>query len=196
MFLPPSNIHYIQTAGKNNLMDQAMNQEILEIHSKKILENGDFPKIQVVEKGGHWFALNNSQLELCRKLEKEGKCSKVKIDILPLNQIPIDIAKMMIVTDDIEPQYEKGSSNKGYHKLDQADGDTLQVKSDSTSATSEEECETYGTSSHSDVETDSECDWSVDGLDDEISDAESEASDSDTDTDEERSSGDERESLL
>ena len=53
--------------------------------------------LQVVEKDGHWFALNNSQLELCRRLEAHGKCKRVKVDVVPITEVPVQLRNMMVV---------------------------------------------------------------------------------------------------
>lgn len=54
------------------------------------------PPIQVARKNGAWFALNNLSLQLARHLEKRGMCTKVKVDIIPLNKIPESVQGGMV----------------------------------------------------------------------------------------------------
>ena len=94
MFLSPSTVHFIN--ADKTIISHSLDRNILDV-SRKILQNGDYPKIQVVEKEGHFFTLNNSQLELCRRLEQEGSCTRVKVDVIPLTQVPEDVRHMMVV---------------------------------------------------------------------------------------------------
>lgn len=94
-YLSPSTIHYL-TADKGSALSTTSDSDILKI-SRSIVEQRDHPKLQVVEKDGHWFALNTSQLELCRRLERDGKCSSVRVDVVPLTEVPPELRKMMVV---------------------------------------------------------------------------------------------------
>lgn len=94
MFLPPSTIHYINS-DKDNIIPAAIEQSIIDL-SRKIVLNGDLPKVQAVFKEGHYFTLNNAQLDLCRHLEQDGKCTKVKVDVVPLSEVPEHVQGMMV----------------------------------------------------------------------------------------------------
>ena len=95
MFLPPSTIHYIHSE-KDNILTDSIEQSIIDL-SRKIVQNGDLPKIQAVLKEGQYFTLNNSQLDLCRRLEEDGKCTKVKVDVVPLSEVPEQVRGMMVI---------------------------------------------------------------------------------------------------
>ena len=64
---------------------------------KKVLDKGEYPRLQVAEKDGHFFTLNNTRLDLFRRLQDEGYCRKVTAEKIPLDQIPLGIQQMMIV---------------------------------------------------------------------------------------------------
>ena len=95
MFLAPSKIHYM-TAGDSALSSDALDRNLIAV-SRHIVANGDTPKIQVVAKDGNWFTLNNAQLALCRRLELEGRCTSVPVDIVPFTDVPKDVLSMMVV---------------------------------------------------------------------------------------------------
>ncbi|KAK2140793.1 hypothetical protein LSH36_1247g00011 [Paralvinella palmiformis] len=97
-YMVPSSIYHIYS-GTNCLLTAGTDQNILDV-SRKIAESGQLPKLQVVEKDGCWFTLNNAQLDLCRILERDGKCTKVKVDIVPLSTIPRVVRGMMRVPTD------------------------------------------------------------------------------------------------
>ena len=96
MFLPPSTIHYIHSEKDGNVITDSIEQSIIDL-SRKIVQNSDIPKLQAVLKEGHYFALNNSQLDLCRRLEEDGKCTKVKVDVVPLSEVPEHVRGMMVL---------------------------------------------------------------------------------------------------
>ena len=79
-----------------NIIPTTPEHEFLDI-SRRILKNGDLPKIQVVQKNGEYFTLNNAQLEIFKRLEKEGKCTRVKVEVLPLSGVPEHVREMMVI---------------------------------------------------------------------------------------------------
>lgn len=50
-------------------------------------------KLQVTEKDGSFIALDNNSLQLMRRLEKMGHCSRVEVEIVPLSKVPPNIVK-------------------------------------------------------------------------------------------------------
>ena len=56
------------------------------------------PKMQVSEKDGHMFALNNSSLQLMRHLERQGKLKqgKIQVEVVPLSKVPLNMQMAMI----------------------------------------------------------------------------------------------------
>ena len=105
MFLSPSVINFLY--HDQHIISQALDVRLLDMSLTKILKNGDLPKIQVVEKDGHWFALNNSQLELCRRLEAHGTCTRVKVDVVPITEVPVQLRNMMVVPPSTSQQKQK-----------------------------------------------------------------------------------------
>ena len=106
MFMAPSNIHYMTSQDDNNfIVDGGPDRQDIVDLSRKIIQNGDkCPKVQVVEKDGFWFTLNNSQLDLCRRLEIDGKCTRVKVDLVPLTDVPEQVLLMMVAP---RPEHKK-----------------------------------------------------------------------------------------
>ena len=99
MLLQPSSIHFLSDHNSDimsHVLSTDIERNITDI-SRKIVANGDYPKIQAVEKDGNWFTLNNSQLELCRRLEREGCCQRVKVDVVSITEVPIQLRGMMVL---------------------------------------------------------------------------------------------------
>ena len=92
-FMSPSCIHFM-CSGDGNILCSQFDVPAL---SERILADGDFPKVQAVHKDGYWFTLNNLQLEVCRKLESDGRCSTVQVNIVSLSDVPDQLRKMMVV---------------------------------------------------------------------------------------------------
>ncbi|XP_074648234.1 uncharacterized protein LOC141903809 [Tubulanus polymorphus] len=113
LFLPPSTIHFM-TCERNNMTADNRDFDVFEI-SRKVIENGDYPKVQIVQKDGNWFTLNNLQLEVCRRLEQDGLCTQVKADIIPISEIPDELRKMMVLPQNpppvLSPETETTSSS-------------------------------------------------------------------------------------
>ena len=93
-----------------------LDSAVLEL-SRKIVESGNCPpKIQVVEKDGHWFALNNSQLHVYRSLERQGRCTHVKADVVALNDVPVDVRLLMVLPKEehnAAPPIDQDKKDKG-----------------------------------------------------------------------------------
>ncbi|KAK6169006.1 hypothetical protein SNE40_020139 [Patella caerulea] len=101
----------------------------MEAFCEKVLEKGEYPRLQVTEKDGQYFTLNNTRLHLFKRLQDMGYCSKVTVEKIPLSEIPCGIREMMIVTQEttFKPK-QHGSKRCGYLPVDQKDQDR---KSDS-----------------------------------------------------------------
>lgn len=99
-------------------------------------------KVQIVEKEGHWFALNSAQLELCRRLERDGLCAKVKVDVVPSHEVPLNVRNLMTLpaynavmkSKEVEEEEEKGQltskSNIDSDDDDDDDDDEDNVEND------------------------------------------------------------------
>lgn len=103
MFLAPSSINFI--AADNSVITGRLDDRTLDLGCQRVLEqNGreseridDSAKIQAVKKDGHWFTLNNASLQVYQRLEMDGKCRKVKVDVVSMRSVPMDIRRMMVV---------------------------------------------------------------------------------------------------
>ena len=111
MLLSPSSIYFI-CDGKSNVLTQVLDKSVLDV-SRQVVLNGDAPRLQVVQKDGHYFTLNNAQLQLCRHLEKDGMCSRVKVEVVPLTDVPEDVRRMMVIPSAKAPSAEEEGQNTG-----------------------------------------------------------------------------------
>ncbi|XP_075724891.1 uncharacterized protein LOC142767313 [Rhipicephalus microplus] len=94
MLLAPSEIHFLHDAGSC-----VLSPDVVDELGQRLEENrGRVPRIQVVEKDGSWFALNDSYLRVYRELERQGRCPRVNVTVVSLNKVPQDLQKGMTVT--------------------------------------------------------------------------------------------------
>lgn len=96
MFLSPSTIHFTHCEVGQGLPDITKDTDMEEL-CRRLLKNGECPKLQVAEKDGQYFTLNNTRLQVFRWLESAGRCKRVKVDRVPLRVIPEGIRKLMTV---------------------------------------------------------------------------------------------------
>ncbi|XP_023235277.1 uncharacterized protein LOC111634674 isoform X3 [Centruroides sculpturatus] len=98
MLLAPSSIHFIKDSTNGVLTPD---QTVVADLSNKFEGNQDkLPKIQVAQKDGSWFALNNSCLHVFRELEKQGKCLQIRVEVVPLSKVPYSVQEGMVVEKD------------------------------------------------------------------------------------------------
>ncbi|XP_029640554.1 uncharacterized protein LOC115215520 [Octopus sinensis] len=157
MFLSPSSIHFTSCTGQQTVEEITHERDIIEA-SRHFVQNLDRARLQVAQKDGHYFTLNNTRLLVFRRLEKEGRCKRVKVDCIPLNAIPAGIRMMMIV-----PNFKANNTNtvadnsrstgRGYQRLCQKDADTDR-KSETEHSTEDSE------DSNLEDGSDSEFEWS------------------------------------
>lgn len=95
MFLAPSDVHYVRDSD-NGLQEMPEEALINKLSNLMLQNKGSFPTIQVVQKGGAYFALNNSYLHVFRELERRGKCKRMKVDLVPLSKVPVLVQKCMV----------------------------------------------------------------------------------------------------
>ncbi|KAH8037593.1 hypothetical protein HPB51_015027 [Rhipicephalus microplus] len=99
MLLAPSEIHFLHDAGSC-----VLSPDVVDELGQRLEENrGRVPRIQVVEKDGSWFALNDSYLRVYRELERQGRCPRVNVTVVSLNKVPQDLQKGMTVTSSATP---------------------------------------------------------------------------------------------
>ncbi|CAG5117391.1 unnamed protein product, partial [Candidula unifasciata] len=96
MFVAPSTVLFTNCPGAPGLETLTTNSELEEL-SKKLMANSEGLRLQVVEKDGHYFTLNNTRLQVCQWLETRGQCRTVRIETVPLKSVPEGIKQMMVV---------------------------------------------------------------------------------------------------
>lgn len=116
MYLSPLNILY--TNGVNQTEDLVTEAD-LEKKIKSYKENRQIPKLQVFCKDGHYFTLNNAELRVCRRLQNDGFCHRIRVERVPVKRIPKGILEMMIIPNpDVPFKRDAGQRSKnGYSKL-------------------------------------------------------------------------------
>lgn len=98
MILAPSDIHFLQDT--NNGLLTPDEGTMADLSCRFLQGHERIPKVQVTEKNGFWFALNNSYLHIIKDLEKQGKCAKIRVEVVPLSRVPETLQKGMIVQGD------------------------------------------------------------------------------------------------
>lgn len=95
MLLAPSEIHFLHDDSGSAC---ALPPDVVDELGQRLEENrGRLPRIQVVEKDGSWFALNDSYLRVYRELERQGRCPRVDVAVVSLSKVPQDLQKGMTV---------------------------------------------------------------------------------------------------
>ncbi|CAN8002528.1 unnamed protein product, partial [Ixodes hexagonus] len=98
MLLAPSEIHFLHDSASSYILTPDV---IDDVGHQLLQQNNDrVPRIQVVEKDGSWFALNDSYLRVYRELEKQGRCPKIRVEVVALSKVPQNVQKGMIVGDE------------------------------------------------------------------------------------------------
>lgn len=94
MYLCPLNILYTCDASQS---EQLVTEADLDKKVKSVKEKKQIPKLQVFYKDGHYFTLNNAELRVCRKLQNDGICPRIKVERVPEYRIPKGILDMMVI---------------------------------------------------------------------------------------------------
>ena len=110
MFLFPSKILFCNSCGTVN--DISLERDIMDL-SAALYRGARWPKLQVVKKGGFYFALNDTKLKLYRHLEAIGQCGMVKVKKVRMREVPKGIRNLMQVPE------KKPKSNKGKINLNE-----------------------------------------------------------------------------
>lgn len=98
-WLAPSSIHFLKM--HREIIVESDESLVIELSNKLSNELPmKVPKMQVTEKDGATFALNNTSLQLMRQLEKEGKLRQIQVEIVPLSKVPFNIQQGMIADND------------------------------------------------------------------------------------------------
>ena len=94
LHVAPSQIHFLSSKQSGVLSEQSLGSNYFDSYSRVTCE---IAKLQVVKKDGHWFALNSTQLQLCRLLEIQGRCKQVKLDVVSIKDVPTHFLQMMVL---------------------------------------------------------------------------------------------------
>ena len=87
MFIKPSKILFCNSCDLGIANEISLERDIMDL-SSALYRGARSPKLQVVKKGGLYFALNDTKLKLYRHLEAIGQCWKVKVKIAPMREVP------------------------------------------------------------------------------------------------------------
>ena len=100
MFISPSKILYTNCLELGALNDISPDKDIIDI-SHTLRKGARYPKLQVVKKDGYYFTLNDTKLKLYRHLEQIGQCGAVRVEKVPIREVPEGIRKLMRVPENI-----------------------------------------------------------------------------------------------
>lgn len=117
-WLAPSSIHFLQMHRQLIECDDATDDKAVTEISRKLAAEElaiKVPKMQVSEKDGQMFALNNSSLQLMRHLERQGKLTQgqIQVEVVPLSKVPANIQMAMVTESEETSKFEKESTNSG-----------------------------------------------------------------------------------
>ncbi|GFN81849.1 hypothetical protein PoB_000835500 [Plakobranchus ocellatus] len=60
---------------------------------------------RVVKKSGHYFTLDNTRLYMFQRMEEEGHCKLVPVDIVMLKKVPEAVQNMMVLPPGVEGEH-------------------------------------------------------------------------------------------
>ncbi|CAG2241108.1 unnamed protein product [Mytilus edulis] len=120
MYLSPLNIFYTNV---EHLSEDLLTETDLERKVKSYKDKEQIPKLQVFYKCGRYFTLNNAELRVCRKLQNDGFCHRIKVEKVPVKRIPKGILDTMEVpeTDCPITRDTTKRSKTGYRQLTSRD---------------------------------------------------------------------------
>ncbi|KAK3751498.1 hypothetical protein RRG08_030523 [Elysia crispata] len=95
MYVAPSAVLYTLTPETRSLATLTSDLQLEEL-SKKLLSNSEGLRLQIVEKDGRYFSLNNTRLQVCQWLETRGHLSTVQAETVPLTAVPDGIKRWML----------------------------------------------------------------------------------------------------
>ncbi|XP_054717676.1 uncharacterized protein LOC129227058 [Uloborus diversus] len=151
MILAPSDIHFLQDATSG------LEDTMADLCSKFLQGHERIPKVQVAEKNGFWFALNNSYLHIIRDLEKQGKCAKIRVEVVPLTKVPKTLQKGMVVgsdTSSMDSTKDHGCYRITGHSNCRIPPSSLNTNSHLENLEETDDTSSYSSSEYSDYEVD------------------------------------------
>ncbi|GFR60131.1 hypothetical protein ElyMa_003523200 [Elysia marginata] len=96
MFLSPSQVHFTSCIDHLGTSKMAADSHISDVYMEMKMQRR-FPRLQVVKKCGHYFTLDNTRLYMFRRMEEEGHCKLVPVDIILLKKVPEAVQDMMVL---------------------------------------------------------------------------------------------------
>lgn len=124
-WLSPSSIYFLKV-HKQLIVDEEKDDNPVNELSRKLAAEEltiKVPKMQVSEKDGKMFALNNSTLQLLRQLEKQGKLQNglIQVEVVPLTKVPANI-QMGMTAEGNDTQLNCDDSQYSRHKTSKPSG--------------------------------------------------------------------------
>ena len=113
MFISPSKILYCNCLEMGALNDVSPDKDIMDV-SDTLRRGARYPKLQVVKKDGFYFTLNDTKLKLYRHMEAIGQCGMVKVEKVPIREVPEGIRTLMKVPENV---LKKSNSGKGFRYI-------------------------------------------------------------------------------
>ncbi|KAI8494742.1 hypothetical protein Bbelb_273470 [Branchiostoma belcheri] len=92
---PPSVVKFINDNAKSiwrdmtGVAEESLAQLKSRLHRRGL--DNDPPVLRAVRKDGEWWALDNRALYVCQDLERQGKCPRVRIEAVHLNDVPAEV---------------------------------------------------------------------------------------------------------
>jgi hypothetical protein len=104
IYLPPSCIRYINT---NDDAIIRIDDNDINIISKQIVESNCVPpKLQIVQYNSLYYSINNSALQIYKKLERIGIITHVEADLVSIDRIPSSLKKHLLDFDPLNDNDE------------------------------------------------------------------------------------------
>ena len=108
MFISPSKILYCNCLDIGALNDVTPDKDIIDV-SRTLQKGARYPKLQVVKKDGFYFTLNDTKLKLYRHMEAIGQCGIVRVEKVPMREVPEGIRKLMKVPENMLKKAHRGN---------------------------------------------------------------------------------------
>ena len=118
IYIAPHCIRYSNSTLDDTIYridDDSLNEIAAEILESENLP----PKLQIVHYDGHYFAINNSHLQIYKQLQLSGLITHVQADLISTEAIPFALRQHLL---QIPPQFEKG-----YEITDEDDSEELET---------------------------------------------------------------------
>lgn len=88
----PSEVHFLK---EDTLEIEAEMRDQIERRFRH-LDPAQLPRLQVAQKDGLWFALNNTMLSVFQSLEQQQRCQKVPVEVVALSKVPRYLQQEML----------------------------------------------------------------------------------------------------